>query len=126
MHRIGQHQPTTVWMYVVEDTVEKSIYDISMRRYSGRVERSEEASLESKIDAANSMELEQAALGNLLAKKSSGGEVVGKKDLWDCLFHHRPGQTYLPQERGRDIVRHLGVAASEGRLDLDGGSANSV
>lgn len=120
-------------MYVVEDTVEKSIYDISltrrlvhMSRCSGRVERSEEASLESKIDAANSMELEQAALGNLLAKKSSGGEVVGKKDLWDCLFQHRPGQTYLPQERGRDIVRHLGVAASEGRLDLDGGSANSV
>lgn len=120
-------------MYVVEDTVEKSIYDISVirrlahiSRCSGRVERSEEASLESKIDAANSMELEQAALGNLLAKKSSGGEVVSQEDLWDCLFQHRPGQIHSPQERGREIVRHLGATASEGRLDLARESSNSV
>lgn len=108
MHRVGQNQPTTVWMYIVEDTVEKSIYDISVTRRSSRVERSEEASLESKIDAANSMELEQVALGNLLAKKSSGGEVVRKEDLWDCLFKHRPGPIYSPQERGGEMVRHLG------------------
>ena len=100
MHRIGQHQPTTVWMYLVEDTVERSIYDISVTRrlahvgrHSETVERKEEGSLESKIDAANSMELEQTALGKLLAKGSSGGEMVGKEDLWDCLFQHRPGHT---------------------------------
>ncbi|KAL9119541.1 MAG: hypothetical protein Q9187_003907, partial [Circinaria calcarea] len=29
VHRIGQHHPTAVWMYLVEDTVEKAIYDIS-------------------------------------------------------------------------------------------------
>ena len=32
VHRIGQHLPTTVWMYLVEDTVEKSIYEISVSR----------------------------------------------------------------------------------------------
>jgi E3 ubiquitin-protein ligase SHPRH len=32
VHRIGQHRPTNVWMYLVADTVEQSIYDISVAR----------------------------------------------------------------------------------------------
>ncbi|KAK2738270.1 hypothetical protein FQN57_007133 [Myotisia sp. PD_48] len=32
VHRIGQHRETTVWMYLVADTVEESIYDISVSR----------------------------------------------------------------------------------------------
>ncbi|KIX93982.1 uncharacterized protein Z520_10319 [Fonsecaea multimorphosa CBS 102226] len=32
VHRIGQHRPTTVWMYLIADTVEESIYDISVTR----------------------------------------------------------------------------------------------
>ncbi|KAJ9622116.1 hypothetical protein H2204_011697 [Knufia peltigerae] len=32
VHRIGQHRPTTVWMYLIADTVEESIYDISVAR----------------------------------------------------------------------------------------------
>ena len=133
MHRIGQHLPTTVWMYIVEDTVEKSIYDISvtrrlelMGRHEDRRERSEEASLENKIDAANTVELEQTALGNVLAKGSSGGEVVGKEDLWDCLFRHRPGHTRSPQAAGREMVRRPEGSAGEGQLELEGQAANSV
>ena len=133
MHRIGQHLPTTVWMYIVEDTVEKSIYDISvtrrlelMGRHEDRTERSEGASLENQIDAANTMELEQTALGNVLAKGSSGGEVVGKEDLWDCLFQHRPGHLRSARAGGREMGRRLKGTTGEGQLDLEGQSANSV
>ena len=133
MHRIGQHLPTTVWMYIVEDTVEKSIYDISvtrrlelMGRQEDRMERSEEASLENQIDAANTKELEQTALGNVLAKGSSGGEVVGKADLWDCLFRHRARHTRSPQAVGRDMVRRLEGSAGEGQLHLEEQGARNV
>ncbi|KAI9739675.1 MAG: hypothetical protein M1834_006393 [Cirrosporium novae-zelandiae] len=32
VHRIGQHRPTTVWMYLISGTVEEAIYDISVKR----------------------------------------------------------------------------------------------
>ncbi|EXJ79381.1 hypothetical protein A1O3_08883 [Capronia epimyces CBS 606.96] len=32
VHRIGQYRPTTVWMYLIADTVEEAIYDISVTR----------------------------------------------------------------------------------------------
>ncbi|PSR79191.1 SNF2 family N-terminal domain-domain-containing protein [Coniella lustricola] len=32
VHRIGQEQETTVWLYIVDGTVEESIYNISVRR----------------------------------------------------------------------------------------------
>lgn len=32
VHRIGQCRPTTVWMYLIADTVEEAIYDISVTR----------------------------------------------------------------------------------------------
>lgn len=133
VHRIGQHQPTTVWMYIVEDTVEKSIYDISvtrrlahMCRSSGRVKRGEDASLENQIDAANTKEVEESALGNLLAKASSGGEVVGKEDLWNCLFLQKPGDTRYSEEAEREVLRHVGATAAEARLDLDRQLTNSI
>ncbi|CAF9904360.1 MAG: hypothetical protein ALECFALPRED_007533 [Alectoria fallacina] len=133
VHRIGQHQPTTVWMYIVEDTVEKSIYDISvtrrlahMGRSSGHVKRGEDASLENQIDAANTKEVEESALGNLLAKASSGGEVVGKEDLWNCLFLQKPGHTRYSEEAEREVLRHVGATAAEARLDLDRQLTNSI
>lgn len=120
-------------MYIVEDTVENSIYDISvtrrlahMGRSSGKVERREDASLENEIDAANSMEMEATPLGNLLAKGSSGGEVVGKEDLWNCLFPPRPGHNHYSPEAGREVVRRVGGTAAAARLDLDGPWSNSV
>ena len=92
-------------MYAVPHTVEKSIYDISVSRrlaHMGRSrdteERREDGNVEMKIDAANTTELEERPLGNLLAKGSSGGEVVSKEDLWNCLFRHRPGETGYSQD----------------------------
>ena len=126
VHRIGQHQPTTVWMYLVEDTVEKSIYDISVTRrlaHMGQTAANDamngDASLESKIEAANTLELEQRPLDKLLDKDKKSGEMVGKDDLWNCLFR-RLGQTgRVSEEAEREVARHLGAEAAETRLGLD-------
>ncbi|KIW50699.1 hypothetical protein PV05_09487 [Exophiala xenobiotica] len=45
VHRIGQYRTTTVWMYLIADTVEESIYDISVARRL--------AHLKSNTDTAN-------------------------------------------------------------------------
>ncbi|KAI9772245.1 MAG: hypothetical protein M1840_000994 [Geoglossum simile] len=95
VHRIGQHQPTTIWMYLVDGTVEKSIYEISVsRRISHIGSNSTQVSthaidtLEKNIEAANSLEMEKTPLAKLLVKEPSGGEMVQNEDLWSCLFHH--------------------------------------
>jgi E3 ubiquitin-protein ligase SHPRH len=94
--RIGQEHETTVWLYVVDGTVEQSIYNLSVQRrmeHMGRNERgkSRESTpgiLDSKLEAANSLEMEQAHLSKLMGKGGISGEVVDKNDLWDCLFGH--------------------------------------
>ncbi|KAI4201080.1 MAG: hypothetical protein LQ350_003509 [Teloschistes chrysophthalmus] len=131
VHRIGQYLPTTVWIYVVEKTVEKSIYDISKERRVAHMSAHEyrKASggteavdvIQEQIEAANTMEVEGAALGKLLTSSSSGGEVVNKDDLWNCLFRHRPVQTQAVSPRvEQEVGRHLRAAAAEERRDHDG------
>ncbi|MCJ1276785.1 hypothetical protein MMC21_004592 [Puttea exsequens] len=123
VHRIGQHQPTTVWMYLVEDTVEKAIYDISVTRrlaHMGQTGRGrntgDEEMLESKIEAANTFEMEETPLANLLAQGSGGGEMVDKDDLWSCLFRQRPGQSSrVSRDAEGEVARHLGATAAEER-----------
>ncbi len=127
VHRIGQHQSTTVWMYLVEDTVEKSIYNISANRRLAlmgqaavREATKDEENLESKIEAANTLELEQTNLASLLTKGSMGGEMVAKDDLWNCLFRQRSGQKgRVSEEAGREVARHLGAIAAENRRDTN-------
>ena len=111
-------------MYIVEDTVERSIYDISVTRRLTHISEKEDASLEKTIDAANTMELEERPIGNLLAKGSSGGELVGKEDLWSCLFRQRPGHDRYSQEAEREIARYVGGNAAEARRDSDEQSWN--
>jgi E3 ubiquitin-protein ligase SHPRH len=41
---------------------------------------------ETAIDSANSLEMQDASLNNLMASGSSGGELVKQDDLWQCLF----------------------------------------
>ncbi|KAL8713493.1 MAG: hypothetical protein Q9220_002355 [cf. Caloplaca sp. 1 TL-2023] len=126
VHRIGQHLPTTVWVYVVENTVERSIYDISVERrmaHIGRGERQrapssemEADSLEGQIEAANTVEMEEAALGRLMSSGGSGGELVGKEDLWDCLFRQKPNQIRpISSAVEREVGRHLRLTAAEER-----------
>ncbi|MCJ1384828.1 hypothetical protein MMC17_007946 [Xylographa soralifera] len=122
VHRIGQYHPTTVWMYLVEDTVEKAIYDISVTRrlaHIGRsVERGETVNLdEDDIEVANSLELLDAPLSKLLTKGSGGGEMVEKKDLWNCLFRQKVGSRgpIVSEEAEREATKFLGATAAEER-----------
>ncbi|KAL8723657.1 MAG: hypothetical protein Q9225_000100 [Loekoesia sp. 1 TL-2023] len=128
VHRIGQHQPTTVWVYVVEDTVEKSIYDISVERRMAHIGKPEDPKassgtgqgdeMEGQIEVANTLELESAPLGKLLSSGTSGGEMVDKEDLWGCLFRQRPAQAQpVSPTVEREVGRHLRAAAAEGRQD---------
>ncbi|POS72109.1 hypothetical protein DHEL01_v209497 [Diaporthe helianthi] len=100
VHRIGQNQETTVWLYIVDGTVEESIYNLSVRRRVAHIgdktrtrgkgqstEVTPEAGDEA-IEAANSMELEHARLSKLMRKGKAAGEAVDKGDLWECLFGH--------------------------------------
>lgn len=101
VHRIGQPYPTTVWMYLVEDTVEESIYEVSvtrrlshfgLARHHNDVHVDEDTGLgEDDVEAANSLEIQAASLATLLAKGSGGGEEIDTEDLWSCLFSSRSG-----------------------------------
>ncbi|MCJ1350477.1 MAG: hypothetical protein MMC33_000458 [Icmadophila ericetorum] len=139
VHRIGQHHQTTVWMYLVEDTVEKTIYDISVDRRlshisSGKAvttkqkqkekEKEMEANgdalpsdfAESTIEAANSMELQDAPLAKLLAKGPGGGELVDQADLWNCLFHQKTmSRLQVSHDAEKEVTRHLRAEAAEKR-----------
>ncbi|KAI0397278.1 SNF2 family N-terminal domain-containing protein [Xylariaceae sp. FL0594] len=87
--RIGQEHKTTVWLYLAEDTIEENIYALSERRrlaHMGEAASSENTELDAAaIEAANSHELEQGGVANLM-DKTGEGEVVAKGDLWECFF----------------------------------------
>ena len=118
--RIGQQHETTVWLYVVEGTVEESIYNLSVRRRLEHIDKNKgrqdsagvvlegseqptdtiatmattavtsdvEVVSDLNIEAANSMELQQASLSKMMSKDKQLGEEVDKNDLWECLFGH--------------------------------------
>lgn len=97
VHRIGQYRPTTVWMYLIADTVEESIYGISVNRRLAHLKSSASSEhdarqktgsvQETALDMANSIELQEADLTRLFEKHGkAGGEMVETSDLWPCLF----------------------------------------
>lgn len=96
--RIGQEHETTVWLYVTQGTVEESIYNLSVQRRmehmgenkaaKGKSKESTPELLDANLEAANTLEMEQAALTKLMSKDKSAGEIVDKGDLWQCLFGH--------------------------------------
>ncbi|EMC91337.1 hypothetical protein BAUCODRAFT_39506 [Baudoinia panamericana UAMH 10762] len=127
VHRIGQTRPTTVWMYLVNDTVEESIYEISVTRRLAHVQsqhqhgKSRSATpaplQETAIDAANSEQLQSAPLSKLLVAGKGGGELVGDDDIWRCLFSGN-AQKLLSKpsvEVEQAVGRHLRAAAAEQR-----------
>jgi E3 ubiquitin-protein ligase SHPRH len=123
VHRIGQQRPTTVYMYLVSDTVEEAIYDISVSRRLEHIGQASKATtkrgkpqhglVEKTLDAANSLELEAAPLRQLLRKKGDG-EIVKAEDLWNCLFGKPRKQTN--GELDQVVGRHLRAEAAEGRI----------
>ena len=131
---------TTVWMYLVEGTVEKAVYDISVRRrleHMGAGESSGEAGdrsrkrrrrqdgdgddIEESIEVANSHELQEAPLAKLLAGGKGGGELVRKDDLWSCLFGEAGkgkkgmGTEVVGDEVDGTVRGFLAAEAAEGR-----------
>lgn len=103
VHRIGQQRATTVWMYLIEGTVEEAIYDISAQRRLAHIDQKSRdisraaspglSQLEDRgdrneafLDAANSKELQAADLSKMFAKGNTSGEMVDQEDLWGCLF----------------------------------------
>ncbi|KAH8598130.1 E3 ubiquitin-protein ligase [Bisporella sp. PMI_857] len=143
--RIGQHQQTNVWLYLVDGTVEESIHTLSVKR---RMEHIDQNSMNNKVkgkgkeviinelndknlEEANSLELQQASLTNLLAKGGKGGEMVENEDLLECLFggvKQRNTNCDLANDELRlnpEVRRLLGAEAAEGRLIADGSPASS-
>lgn len=99
--RIGQKHETHVWLYLVEGTVEESVYNISLKHRLDHMvnaskgkdrESSSPKISEDSLEVANSMELQQAILPKLMDRDTKLGEVVDKNDLWDCLFGHSEKQ----------------------------------
>ncbi|KAI0885265.1 SNF2 family N-terminal domain-containing protein [Annulohypoxylon maeteangense] len=95
--RIGQEHDTTVWLYLIDGTVEESIYNLSvqrrlehMRNNSGEGTVSDGMSELSdlNLEAANSRALEEAKPSKLMNKDLRLGEIVPVDDLWQCLFGH--------------------------------------
>ncbi|TPX15186.1 uncharacterized protein E0L32_004744 [Thyridium curvatum] len=124
--RIGQEHETTVWLYIVDGTVEQSIYDLSVRRrlehmgrnVKGKSKESTPELLDSNLEAANAMEMEEANLAKLMGKGKLSGEEVPKGDLWECLF----GSVTRAGSSGEDALREnpevrrfLAAEAAEGR-----------
>ena len=119
-------------MYLVEDSVEKSIYEISVNRRMAHIARSrmEENGgapdgevLESQIEAANTSELQEASLSGLFAKGTGSGEMVGNELLWDCLFRQRPQRgSQLSAEAELEVSRHLRATAAEERREEEDGN----
>ncbi|KAK3326314.1 SNF2 family N-terminal domain-containing protein [Apodospora peruviana] len=106
--RIGQQHETTVWLYIVDGTVEESIYNLSVQRrlehmgrnLNGKSKESTPELLDASLDAANSLEMQQAQLTKLMGKNGISGEAVDKKDLWSCLFgHNRTNAQTAAEER---------------------------
>ncbi|PGG99302.1 hypothetical protein AJ79_08569 [Helicocarpus griseus UAMH5409] len=141
VHRIGQHHETTVWMYLVSDSVEEAIYDISVSRRLAHIARKqkeeekshshdsgideEEAqseSMETVIDAANSLELQDAKLGSLMATSAAEGERVPEDDLWQCLFAKTGkwksrGNSENSELMQNEVNRLLRADAADGRIE---------
>ncbi|KAK2590922.1 hypothetical protein QQS21_011383 [Conoideocrella luteorostrata] len=113
--RIGQQHETTVWLYLVSGTVEEAIYNLSVqrrmehmgRRNADKAKAKEAATpelLDASIEEANTLELEHAALSKLMSKDRTAGEMIERRDLWECLFGNAAS------------VENMGEGHRDGRL----------
>lgn len=76
--------------------------------------------LDANIEAANTLELEHAALSKLMSKDKSAGEMVDKGDLWDCLFGHVTGESTGERDgriQEKAVMSYLAGEAAERRRD---------
>lgn len=139
VHRIGQHRETTIWMYLISGSVEESIYNISVSRRLEHIAQkqkeeddkqiqqngtcpSDEADDENVVDltdnvieSANTFELQDATLGQLMAPAAEG-ERVKDDDLWQCLFGNANGREAASEVVQNEVGRLLRAEAAEERI----------
>lgn len=114
-------------------TVEEAIYEISVSRRLAHIaqkqqeEKDQETSsvngtnidglTEDVIDSANSLELQDATFGNLLAATANEGERVNENDLWQCLFGKadKGPDARISEATQNEISRFLRLEAAERR-----------
>ena len=130
VHRIGQEHETTVWLYLVDGTVEQSIYNLSVQRRLEHMDQTHKKRpsdetpelLAEELDVANSLELQQAHISKLMGTGRISGEAVDKNDLWTCLFGHVSTQRQAEEEiRNNPAVRgFLAAEAAEERMNGGG------
>lgn len=130
VHRIGQQRATTVWLYVVNNTVEQSVLELATRRRMAFIGQNNDEDtpmsdaessqlLDEKLEAAESDELREG-LGKLIEKSPGGGELVDTKDLWDCLFTRTDAGSGAPKVNHLLVRRELALNAAEQRLARPG------
>lgn len=84
IHRIGQRDETTVWMFAIDNSVEENIVLMSTQnrlKYLGEND-------DKKITMAESLALMSSG-GNDTMISSHDGEVVSNDDTWTALFSRR-------------------------------------
>jgi E3 ubiquitin-protein ligase SHPRH len=132
--RIGQQHETTVWLYIVEGTVEESIYNLSVQRrmehmgrnLKGKSKESTPELVDANLEVANSLEMQQASLSRLMGKGRISGEVVGKEDLWQCLFGDKTLVSHGTRVRNEWmevdpwLAPYMAGAAAEERRNVEG------
>ncbi|KAK9480907.1 SNF2 family N-terminal domain-containing protein [Lipomyces japonicus] len=87
VHRIGQTQSTTVWMYAISGSVEESVLSFATKKrvaLLGQVDQRTKVS-DSNLDISNSIELTRAS-GKMATKRKTEGEVVPEEELWSIFF----------------------------------------
>ncbi|KAF2156784.1 hypothetical protein K461DRAFT_272867 [Myriangium duriaei CBS 260.36] len=144
VHRIGQTRPTSVFMYLVKDTVEQGVYEVSVARRMQLLHRSQKDPGSSgasgsnsraltpmpggntsgmEIDRAERLEMQAGGLERLMEKK--GGEMVRSEDLWTCLFSGAPRTRHMGP--GDSAVVHEGLTRNiHDVLARGGDGANSA
>ncbi|KAF7856914.1 hypothetical protein EAF04_009675 [Stromatinia cepivora] len=133
--RIGQVVDTNVYLHIIGNTVEQSIYELSVKRrlehlgHAARSKKGKEKELSDEelvahgLEEADSIEMQESVLANLLAKGKSG-EVVSENDLWTCLFGGRTKRDTVDlnsdamREDPMDIVDPSGSDAVQDTEDL--------
>ena len=132
VHRIGQMRETNVYMYLVSDTVEEAIYELSVNRRLAHLSKADASATasasasraqtpgvlqETALDKANNLEMQQAPLGTLLAKGKDEGELVDRADLWNCLFgKQRQSGGVASGALQMEMDRQLRADAAEARV----------
>lgn len=115
VHRIGQTKPTTVWVYIVENSVEQAVMKLALSKRIEMIAKDGDEDVEMELDAADSDKLKES-VSKLVEKIPGGGEVVYSEDLWNCLFGARAIQ--MPKVDDQILQRELMAGAAELRMGV--------